>query len=205
MSLCCGHSVTDQWFQLTAFHNYCGVGKHWRGWTGLSIKQGKGARLRWSHNVSSYAASGTTTLSHAVLFSPLSFRNLKYAITEDCRNVPSVREACSLGFSRPCVTIGQGEAVNWICLIWCLSLNMQLTWVNSTDKGWLVFKLCYYFVVPTCMHFYFLQSTKFIYFPYSKSGVWCRFGPPDFCYMSNEIQLKQVSEHMVTELSFVYI
>lgn len=30
-------------------------------------------------------------------FSPLSFRNPKYAITEDCRNVPSVSEACSLG------------------------------------------------------------------------------------------------------------
>ncbi len=59
----------------------------------------KRARLRWSHDVSLYAASGTTTLSHAVLFSPLSFQNLKYAITETCRNVPSVREACLLCFS----------------------------------------------------------------------------------------------------------
>lgn len=45
-------------------------------------------------------------------FSPLYFRNLKYAITEHCRNVPSVCETCSLGFSRPCATMGQRETVN---------------------------------------------------------------------------------------------
>lgn len=59
-SLCCGHSATDQWFRLTAFQHYHGVGKHQRGWTGTVNHVVK----RWS----SYAASETTTLSHAVLF-----------------------------------------------------------------------------------------------------------------------------------------
>lgn len=68
-------------------------------------------------------------------FSTLSFRNLKYAITEDFRNVPSVWEACSLGISRPCVTVGQRETVKWICLIWGSVFKCESIWHTVIGKN----------------------------------------------------------------------
>lgn len=70
-------------------------------------------------------------------FSTLSFRNPKYAITEDFRNVPSVWEACSLGISRPCVTMGQRETVKWICLIWGSVFKCAVELCSLFDIQWL--------------------------------------------------------------------